>query len=57
MLKVSHRVSKIIPLPHEDEEKALQGSEIPETPDEEKFSMTRSTFKDIMTKLSKTRRI
>ncbi len=49
MSKVSHRVSEIMTLPHEDVEEAIQGSEIPETPEEEKFLMTRSKFKDIMT--------
>ncbi len=37
MSKVSRRVCEIMPLPHEDEEEVLQGSEIPETPEEEKF--------------------
>ncbi len=51
MSKVSHRVAKIIPLSHEDKEEALQGSEIPDTLDEEKFSITRFKFKDIMVKV------
>ncbi len=51
MSKVSHRVSEIMPLPHEDDEEALKGSEIPETAEEEKFLITRSKFKDKMTKV------
>ncbi len=50
MLKVSRHVSEIMPLSYEDDEEALRGSEIPETQEEEKFSMTRSRFKDIMGK-------
>ncbi len=37
MSKVSRRVSEIMPVSHEDEEEALQGSEIPVTLEEEKF--------------------
>ncbi len=50
MLKVSHRVSEIMPLSHEDDEVALRRSEITETPDKGNFSMTMSKFKDIMAK-------
>ncbi len=39
-----------MPLSHENGEEALRGSEIPETPEEEQFSMGRSKFKDIMAK-------
>ncbi len=37
-----------MPVSHEDEEEALQGSEIPVTLEEEQFSMTRSKFKDLI---------
>ncbi len=39
-----------MPVSHEDEEEALQESEIPVIPEEEMFSMTRSKFKDLMAK-------
>ncbi len=50
MSKVSCCVSEILPQPHEDEEKGIQGSETPETPEEDKVLMTRSMFKNIMAK-------
>ncbi len=50
MSKVSFHVSEIWPKPHEDEEEALRGFDIPENPEEEMFLITRSTFKDIMAK-------
>ncbi len=53
MSKVSSRVSEILPQPHEDEEDALRGSDIPENPEEERVSMTRSKFKDVMAKALK----
>ncbi len=48
MSKVSCCVSEILPQPHEEE--VIQISDTPETPDEDKGSMTRVMFKNIMTK-------
>ncbi len=45
MSKVSRCVFEILP---QDEEEVIRGSETPETPEEEKVSMTRSMFKNIM---------
>ncbi len=50
MSKVKHRVSDILPQHHENEEEARQWYKTPETPDDEKISMTKSMFMSIMTK-------
>ncbi len=50
MSKVKHRVSDILPPPHENEEEARKRYDEPETPDDEKISMTRTMFKSMMAK-------
>ncbi len=50
MSKVAHHVSKMLPQPHDNEEEVRQRSEIPETPEDDKMSLTRVMFKDIMAK-------
>ncbi len=48
--KVSHRVSGILPSKQTVEEEVLQRTNTPETPDDDKISMTRVMLKSIMTK-------
>ncbi len=50
MLKVKHRVSDILPQSHENDEEARWRYDEPETPDDEKISITKTMFKSIMAK-------
>ncbi len=50
MSKVRHRMCEILPQPHENEEELRRRHETPETPDNDKVSMTRDMFTSIMTK-------
>ncbi len=48
--KVTHGVSEILHQPHDNEEDVRQRSEVPQTQDDDKVSMTRVMFKDIIAK-------
>ncbi len=50
MSNVKHQVSDILLQPHENEEEARRRYDEPETPSDEKISMTRTMFKSIMAK-------
>ncbi len=50
MSKVRHRMSDILPHPHENKEEIRGGQETSETPDEDKVSMIRVKFTSLITK-------